>query len=179
MKSQTKRDFKEFIKSQKINMVIFLIIIVLVYLTYEKVVINDVKDIISTLQSISAAIFTIVGLWVGFLYPNAIAGVVNDNVDYIKNTKDAPRVEKLIYVIIISALVMMSTLLFYMTKLLLGNTVFYTSNKDAIKFIALTLILFTSWLQIKCILSLILSNINFANNLHARINRAKIEHEDD
>lgn len=179
MKSQTKRDIKEFIKSQKINMVIFLIIMTLVYLTYKKVVINDVKDIISTLQSISAAIFTIVGLWVGFLYPNAIAGVVNDNVDYIKNTKDAPRVEKLIYVIIISALVMMSTLLFYMTKLLLVNTSFYTSNKDTIKFIALTLILFMSWLQIKCILSLILSNINFANNLHARINRAKIEHEDD
>lgn len=179
MKSQTKRELKEFIKSQKINMVILLIIIFLVYITYKKVVINDVKDIISTLQSISAAIFTIVGLWVGFLYPNAIAGVVNDNVDYIKNTKDAPRVEKLIYVIIISAIVMMSTLLFYMSKLLLVNTSFYAMNKDAVKFLALTLIFFMCWLQIKCILSLILSNINFANNLHARINRAKLEHEDD
>ncbi|MCE1261056.1 hypothetical protein [Enterobacter kobei] len=178
MKSQTKRDLKEFIKSQKINILVLFIMIILISITFKKIVLNDVKDIITTLQSISAAIFTIVGLWVGFLYPNAIAGVVNDNVDYIKNTKDAPRIEKLIYVIIISAIVMMSTLVFYVTKMLLINTHFYSINKGAIKFIALTMILFMSWLQIKCILSIILSNINFANNLHARINRAKIEHED-
>lgn len=179
MKSRTKKDTKEFIKSQKINGMVFIIIVSLVFIMSNYVIFNDIKDIISTLQNISASIFTIVGLWVGFLYPNAIAGIVNDNIDYIKNTKDAPRIEKLIYVIIISALVMMTTLLFYISKAILGNTPFYDSYRYIIKFIALTVILYMSWLQIKCIFSLILSNINFANNLHARINRAKIEHEDE
>ncbi|CAI1913123.1 hypothetical protein ACJ8J6_19330 [Serratia sp. CY47279] len=178
MKSQTKKDIKEFAKSQIGNTLVLFLILVLVFFSYKKIVFNDIKDIIGTLQNISAAIFTIVGLWVGFLYPNAIAGIVNDNVDYIKNTKDAPRIEKLIYVIIISALVMMTTLIFYITKAFLGQTELYQCYKNIIKFIALTIITYMSWMQIKCILSVILSNINFANNLHARINKAKIEHED-
>ncbi|EIY0596927.1 hypothetical protein MMC38_004312, partial [Salmonella enterica] len=95
MKSRTKKDTKEFIKSQRINGMVFIIIVSLVFIMSNYVIFNDIKDIISTLQNISASIFTIVGLWVGFLYPNAIAGIVNDNIDYIKNTKDAPRIEKL------------------------------------------------------------------------------------
>ncbi|HDL7395907.1 TPA: hypothetical protein PXN48_000656 [Yersinia enterocolitica] len=177
MKRQTKNDIKEFLAQQKLNAIVFFLLVALVCFFVKYIKYNDVKDVISTLQSISAAIFTIVGLWVGFLYPNAIASIVTDDIDYIKNTKDAPRIEKLIYVIIISALVMLGTLFFYFLRSLIGNSSFYLNNVFWIKTIALIFIYYMVWLQSKCIFSVILSNINFANNLHTRINNSKIEHK--
>ena len=37
---------------------------------------NDIKDILSTLQNISVMIFTIAGIWLAYIYPKAISGIV-------------------------------------------------------------------------------------------------------
>lgn len=93
MSPQISKDLKALIVQWKWNLLILLLIALASYWLKDNVNYNDIKDILSVLQNISAAIFTIVGLWIGFLYPNAIASIVNDDIDYIKNTKDAPELK--------------------------------------------------------------------------------------
>jgi hypothetical protein len=178
MQPKTKKAFKELGQIIKWDIGALVLLFLLVNILVDNVKYNDVKDVVGTLQNISASIFTIVGLWVGFLYPNAIQSIVSDNVDYIKNSKDVPRIEKLIYVIVISALVMLGTLIFYIAKSILGNTLLYAEYKDIFKVIAFTFAYFLCWLQGRCIMSVIISNLRFANNLHSKINSSRIEHDE-
>ncbi len=177
MNPKVRKALSNLINGAKWDVIALVIIAVLIYFLKDSLRFGDVKDVVGTLQSISAAIFTIVGLWVGFLYPNAIQGIVSDNIDYIKNTKDAPRIERLIYVIIVSAFVMLGTLVFYMIKALIGNSNIYTECKWFIKYIALVFVFSLCWLQSRCIFSVIISNFRFANNLYSRINESKLKHD--
>lgn len=179
MSPQISKDLKALIVQWKWNLLILLLIALASYWLKDNVNYNDIKDILSVLQNISAAIFTIVGLWIGFLYPNAIASIVNDDIDYIKNTKDAPRIEKLIYVVITSAVVMLSILFVYLFKSVGSGLSSSIVHADFIKMVGITFVYFMCWLQIKCVFSVILSNISFANNLHTRIVSAKFSHHDD
>lgn len=177
MNPKLRKAWSELIAGAKWDVIALVVVIVIVYLLKSTLRYGDVKDIVGTLQNISAAIFTIVGLWVGFLYPNAIQGIVTDNIDYIKNTKDVPRIEKLIYVIIVSALVMLGTLVFYIFKALLGNSLIYLEHKSVIKCFALVFVFYLCWLQSRCIFSVIKSNFRFVNNLYSRINESKLKHD--
>lgn len=162
----------------KWDLILLVIIFFMVFWVVNELKYSDIKDVISTLQYLSAAIFTIVGLWVGSLYPTAIESIVNDDVSYIKNTKDVPRIEKLIYVIVVSALVMLGTLVFYVLKSILGNGHFYLAYKDSIRIMAFTFVYFLCWLQLRCVTSMIISNLRFANNLHSKIHVSKLNHDD-
>ncbi|EMP4202284.1 hypothetical protein [Klebsiella variicola] len=179
MSPQISKDLKALIVQWKWNLLILFLISLASYWLKDKVSYNDIKDILGVLQNISAAIFTIVGLWIGFLYPNAIASIVNDDVDYIKNTKDAPRIEKLIYVVITSAVVMLSILFVYLFKSIWSGLSSSIVHTGFIKMIGVTFVYFMCWLQVKCVFSVILSNVSFANNLHSRIVSAKFSHHDD
>jgi len=179
MSARTLHDLKELAKQQVVNFFVLACVFLIVYFFRDAIRYNDIKDVLGVLQNISAAIFTIVGLWIGFLYPNAIASIVNDDINYIKNTKDAPRIEKLIYVVIVSAIVMVFILCFYLFKAMIPNIDFFKPYKEVIKIIGAGFIYFMSWLQIKCVFSVIISNLSFANNLHSRITRAKLDHDDD
>lgn len=177
MNPKVRKALSDLINGAKWDVIALVVIAALVYFLKDSLKFTDVKDVVGTLQNISAAIFTIIGLWVGFLYPNAIQGIVSDNVDYIKNTKDVPRIERLIYVIIVSALVMLGTLVFYILKALIGNLNIYSEYRVVIKFTALVFVFCLCWLQSRCIFSVIISNFRFANNLYSRINESKLKHD--
>ncbi|WP_072160008.1 hypothetical protein [Pluralibacter gergoviae] len=166
-------------KQQAINFFAIVLCCVISYFSFKSFSYNDAKDILGVLINISASIFTIVGLWVGFLYPNAINSIVKDDVSYIKNEQDSPRIEKLVYTIITSALVMSGILIFFLTKAIFNALPFYHTSKDLFKCIGIIFIYFISWMQIKCVLSLILSNLHFVNHLHGRLSKAKLEHYDE
>ncbi|ELV9466319.1 hypothetical protein QNB54_004929 [Salmonella enterica] len=177
MNPKLRKAWSELIAGAKWDVIALVVVAIIIYFLKNTLKIADVKDVVGTLQNISAAIFTIIGLWVGFLYPNAIQGIVSDNVDYIKNTKDVPRIEKLIYVIIVSALVMLGTLVFYILKALLGNASIYVEHQSVIKYFALVFVFYLCWLQSRCIFSVIKSNFRFANSLYSRINESKLKHD--
>lgn len=167
----------EVLKQQKINFVALFLSITLSYASYEHFTYNDAKEIFGVLINISAAIFTIVGLWIGVLYPTAMSSIVNDDVSYIKNEQDSPRVEKLVYTIITSATIMIGILTFFLIRTYLHNYDFYKLNIDKFRYLSLVFVVFLSWMQIKCVISLILTNLKFANQLHGRLTKAKMDHK--
>ncbi|CZV81790.1 hypothetical protein [Enterobacter cloacae] len=166
-------------KQQVINFVAVVLCCVISYFSFKSFSYNDAKDILGALINISASIFTIVGLWVGFLYPNAMNSIVKDDVSYIKNEHDSPRIEKLVYTIITSACVMAGILIFFLVKAVFYALPVYQANKDLFKYIGIFFIYFISWMQLKCVMSLILSNLHFVNHLHGRLAKAKLEHYDE
>ena len=40
---------------------------------------NDLKDYMNVLLGISGMVFTIMGIWIAFLYPNALSRIVDPN----------------------------------------------------------------------------------------------------
>ncbi|MTD08129.1 hypothetical protein GKN89_15490 [Serratia sp. YC16] len=166
-------------KQQAINFVAVVLCCVISYFSFKSFSYNDAKDILGVLINISASIFTIVGLWVGFLYPNAMNSIVKDDISYIKNEHDSPRIEKLVYTIITSAFVMAGILIFFLVKAMFHALPVYNANKELFKYIGIFFIYFMSWMQLKCVMSLILSNLHFVNHLHGRLAKAKLEHYDE
>lgn len=166
-------------KQQAINFVAVVLCCIISYFSFKSFSYNDAKDILGVLLNISAPIFTIVGLWVGFLYPNAMNSIVKDDVSYIKNEHDSPRIEKLVYTIITSALVMAGILIFFLIKAIFYSLPVYHSYKGFFKFVGIFFIYFMSWMQLKCVISLIFSNLHFVNHLHGRLAKAKLEHYDE
>ena len=166
-------------KQQLLNIVAFVALGGVSCYSYKSFSYNDAKDILGVLINISASIFTIVGLWVGFLYPNAMSSIVKDDVSYIKNEKDSPRIERLVYTIITSAFVMAGILIFFLAKAVLSSLPFYKSSIDIIKCAGVFSVYLMSWFQLKCVMSLVLSNLHFVNHLHGRLANARLEHHDE
>ncbi len=63
-----------FIKSRLISHSIYIFISVVIgYYLVDIISLGDLKPIIGTLQNISAAVFTLAGIWIAYSYPQAIA----------------------------------------------------------------------------------------------------------
>ncbi|WP_139292521.1 hypothetical protein [Xenorhabdus thuongxuanensis] len=137
---------------------------------------SNVTDAISVLQNISAVVFAIGGVWIGYLYPNAIAGLMkSEKVDFFASENDAKRVEGMVFIIIVSALVLVGITLFYLMVILLKGSEFYRENYLSIKLLGLSFVLYLIFTQILCIFLVILKNISFINRLHKFLNEKELD----
>ncbi|MDU6388618.1 MAG: hypothetical protein E6562_08510 [Pantoea sp.] len=176
--SENEQLFFIVVKQQLVNIVAGLLLLLLSYYAFERFSYSDAKDVLGALINISASVFTIVGLWVGFLYPNAMSSIVKDDISYIKNEKDSPRIERLVYTIITSALVMAGILIFFLLKATITATPLYKAHLEGLRFWGTFTVFYLSWMQLKCIFSVVASNLHFVNHLHGRLAKARLEHYD-
>ncbi|QTL40999.1 hypothetical protein HGO23_06580 [Xenorhabdus budapestensis] len=150
----------------------------LAYMALSHVRYSNVTDAISVLQNISAVVFAIGGVWIGYLYPNAIAGLMkSEKVDFFTSKNDAKRVEGMIFIIIVSALVLVGITLFYLMVILLKDSGFYREHYFLIKFLGLSFVLYLIFTQILCIFLVILKNISFINRLHNFLNEKELDNK--
>lgn len=137
---------------------------------------QSVVDLLGGLQNASAMIFAIAGIWLAYLYPNAIAGLIkNEKVDFFTSKQDAKRIEGIVYIIIMSALVLLGVIAFYYTSALFKYTPLYSENRVFIKSIAIAYVTYLIAVQAKCVILLILRNVSFINRLFAVINDKELE----
>ncbi|GHA19621.1 hypothetical protein UN63_07015 [Oceanisphaera arctica] len=141
------------------------------FLVYE-----NLKDLIDILKNASAMIFTIVGIWLAYIYPNAITAIVKPgSVEYIAGEQDARRIEMLVGIIVTSAVVIIGIVLFFVIKTAFSGLEFYAQNVKYIKPFGFAVIFFLSYLQITSIGKVIVSNVMFINDFHTKLNDRKIE----
>ncbi|KPG74836.1 hypothetical protein [Pseudomonas libanensis] len=137
-----------------------------------KVNISYLKDYLDTLLNVSGMVFTIMGIWIAFLYPNALMKLVNptkiEHVDFKDTLKDTRRLEAIVASVLKSALVVSTIMLLNLCKLMLSETDLYRSNSSTINVSAFTLVVTLTLLQIEAIANVIYSNIAFINELHSR-----------
>lgn len=141
---------------------------------------QDFSSYSQVLLSVSSMVFTIMGLWIAFLYPNALQRLVNSSVeptDFSDSLNETKRLESLVGSIIRSAIVVVMVMLIYLAKILFFQTEFFMNNASNIKAIMLAVVTFLSILQIESIVYVIKSNVLFLNDLHGK--REKREGDND
>ena len=150
-----------------IQTVFIIISVVIACFTFRYVEVIDLKNVLSTLQNISAAVFTLAGIWIAYIYPEAITAFTNpEKVSLIKGTDKTKRIENLVLIILTSAFVIVSILLFNLSNMLFKNIPFILENKDLFKGISISFVLYLSLNQTKAVMSIMVSNIDFVNELH-------------
>lgn len=160
----------------KLKIAFYVLISSLVFLTsYNlslKVNIGYLKDYLDTLLNVSGMVFTIMGIWIAFLYPNALMKLVNhtkiEHVDFKDTLKDTRRLEAIVASVLKSALVVSVIMLLNLCKLMLSETELYHSKSDIINISAFSCVVTLTLLQIEAIANVIYSNIAFINELHSR-----------
>lgn len=158
------------------NLFILVVAIVLGFLCSESVKYQSIVELLGGLQNASAMIFTIAGIWLAYLYPNAIAGLIkNEKVDFFTSKQDAKRIEGIVYIIIMSALVLLGIIAFYFTSAFVKNTHVYSENRYFIKSSAVTYLTCLIMIQAKCVILMILRNVSFINRLFAVINDKELD----
>lgn len=87
-------------KSILIQILYMAISVSIAYLGRHFITLSDLKDLTSTLQNVSAAVFTLAGIWVAYSYPEAIARFTNPKkFSLIKGTEQTQRIRSLVLTI--------------------------------------------------------------------------------
>lgn len=133
---------------------------------------SDFKDYLSVLLTASSMVFTIMGIWIAFIYPNAIRRLVHpskiENVDFSETLSETKRLEGLVGSVLKSAFVVMVIMLVFLSKVVFYQTGFYLQNIVFIKSSLLSIVVIISILQIESIFYVVYSNVMFINDLHSK-----------
>ncbi|PWC10999.1 hypothetical protein [Brenneria corticis] len=159
-----------------ISVIIFAILVSGGYCLSENVTYSYLTDLLSVLQNTSAMIFAIAGIWLAYLYPNAIAGLMkSEKVDFLASKNEAKRIEGMIFIIILSAFVLVLVILFYTFNAILRGSDLYYHNKDVIKGLGVSYVAGILYVQLYCVTELIRRNVSFINRLYSVINEKELE----
>lgn len=153
------------------NVIIYLIIILLSligsYLGYPFVGNGTLQPILSTLQNISAAVFTLAGIWIAYIYPQAISAYTNpEKVTLMKGVDDTTRIYDLILIIFTSALVLAFTLFYQVLFVVFHKNQFFIQHIETVKYIITFIVIALSLTQIKALSSIMVNNFKFLERLY-------------
>ena len=146
-----------------------IVIAIITYLSYSfrlDVVFKDFESLISILQNTSAMIFTIMGIWIAYVYPNAVLRIVQPTkVTAVFSDEDLERVRLLVGVVILSAIILVLLLFGVATTAFITKTNFFTHNKPLFTGIGIWSLLALTYAQLLCIYAVIASSVNFIIDL--------------
>lgn len=133
---------------------------------------EDLSDYLVVLLTISSMVFTIMGIWIAFLYPNALQRLADPNkveiADFSETKRDTKNLENIVATVLKSAAVVLSIMLIFLVKLIVSS---FDVSEVAIqlgKEILLSGVLFLSLVQAEAIVYVMYSNIIFLTDLHSK-----------
>jgi hypothetical protein len=132
------------------------------------------KELVNFLTASSGSIFTILGLWVAYVYPNAIVKIVRPSIEDILSAEDVSRLRRMLIVLCLCILIVAVSLLFHLFYLFLAKTGFYIDNIVLIKNLALMVVGYISLLQLVVFYFVIATNINFLHDLYSKTNMQEV-----
>ena len=146
-----------------------LVIAVITFISYSfrsDIAFKDVEALISILQNTSAMIFTIMGIWIAYVYPNAVLRIVQPSkVTAVYSEEDTERVKLLVGVVILSAIILALLVLGIATKSFIVKTDAFTLHTNIFTGIGVWGLLALTYAQLFCIYIVIASSVNFIFDL--------------
>ncbi|OSR72663.1 hypothetical protein BV327_02989 [Pseudomonas syringae pv. actinidiae] len=136
---------------------------------------DSISNILSLLVAIAGAIFTIMSIWVAFLYPNVLKTLKGENlvnIDFSAGGEDTLRLKQIISVIVQSATTMILSVVLLILLSIKSDFSFVIQDRLAVcvQFV----LAFVSGLQIFALISTIRINLSFMDVLERqRAKRAK------
>lgn len=161
---------------------------------------SDIKPIMSILQNGSAMVFTIMGIWVAYVYPVALLQITQPSTVSVKEAskparfsrfndpansdndlpiEDFERIQLMIRVIIQSAIIFSALILVFVAKAIIVSTGLTVDYLLSIKRIGVFVIYVLTFFQLESIYIVIASNVNFIidlkNKMNAKLNARKLD----
>lgn len=132
----------------------------------------ELKSYLDSLVNASAMVFTIMGIWIAFLYPNALSRLVDPKkvktADFSDTLVETRRLEAIVGSVLKSGIVVLIALSISIGKILFSTTGFYIANYAVIKLAVLALVVTMTYVQAEAIIRVLLSNVMFLNDLHRK-----------
>lgn len=142
---------------------------------------NDFNSYTTVLISVSGMVFTIMGIWIAFLYPNALQRLVNPTkivtADFSEELNEAKRLESIVGSILKSAFVLVTLMVIFLLKLVIFKTDFYLSYRLLFKCASLTIVIVLSYAQIEAVFQVMKANLLFINDLHFKREQREVDEE--
>ncbi len=139
------------------------------------------KDFLLVLLNVSSMVFTLMGIWIAFLYPNALKRIVNpkvvENVDFSESLSETRRLESIVGSVLKSALVVVSIVIIFLMKLLVPSFSVYANNIQIFEAVAVALVLVLTSLQLESVFHVVKSNVMFINDLHRKREDKEADHD--
>jgi len=133
---------------------------------------SDFRDYLTVLLTVSSMVFTLMGIWIALLYPNALQRLVVPskfvNADISTTLSETKRLEGLVASVLKAAFVVTMIMLVYLGKIFLFKTDMYASYTVLFKSGAISMVAILSIIQLESIGYVIFSNVVFINELHSK-----------
>ncbi|MEX5870169.1 hypothetical protein [Providencia hangzhouensis] len=143
-----------------------LISVFMAYIGREFITLVDLRNLTGTLQNVSAAVFTLAGIWIAYSYPEAIARFTNpDKFSLIKGTEQTKRIRSLVLTIFSSALVLVGIVSFNLATPYLQNLFKTYESYVYIKTIGISFINYLVFIQLHAIIRIMNNNLEFIYSL--------------
>ncbi|WP_339492202.1 hypothetical protein [Pseudomonas rhizophila] len=132
----------------------------------------DYKDYCTVLLAVSGMVFTIMGIWIAFVYPNAIKRLQDPDkiktADFTSTLQDTRRLESIVGSVLESATVATGITLVFFAKLILGGTALYKGYHLLFESSGVAFVVFLTLMQSSAVFGVIWSNYLFIDDLHTR-----------
>lgn len=138
------------------------------FITVDTLTISGLSPILGTLQNISAAVFTLAGIWIAYSYPRAISAYTNPDKVILVSGDETKRIENLVLIILTSAYVIIGILAFNMSVVMFQSFEYIQAHKYFFKLLAVTSVIYLAIIQVVAILTVMITNIQFVNELHKK-----------
>ena len=139
------------------------------------------KDFLNTLLTLSGMIFTIMGIWIAYLYPNALQKIKNpttiETVDFSYGQEDFKRLTYIVGAVLKSAAVMAVIATIFLLKIFLANSRIYVENIYPIKILASYFCILLFVVQIEAVINVVISNILFLRDTHTKKSEMIEDHD--
>lgn len=133
---------------------------------------SDLNSYATVLMGVSSMIFTLMGIWIAFLYPNALQRLMDpekiENADFSTSLSETKRLEGLVGSVLRSAFVVVILMFLALSKVVFSEMWFVSSYVIFIKSLVLSIVIVLSFLQLESIFYVIYSNVMFINELHTK-----------
>jgi len=159
----------DFLKSRAISHSCYIILGLIVgWLISDNITLVDLDPIMTTLKNLSAAVFTLAGIWIAYSYPQAISAYTSPSSVKLIPTDETKRIENLVLIVLTSAFVISSLLVFNFLYLLFSETLLYKTYRGSFKLVGVASISYIAFLQLKAVFTVMVTNIAFVNELHGK-----------
>lgn len=133
---------------------------------------SDYKDYCTILLAVSGMVFTIMGIWIAFVYPNAIKRLQDPEkikiADFTRTLQDTRRLESIVGSVLESASVASGITFVFLAKLLFSGTMLYKGHHLIFESTGIAFIIFLTLIQSSAVIGVIWSNYLFIDDLHVR-----------
>jgi hypothetical protein len=150
------------IKSVIWHLIVLTLVVTLSILFRDDLRFTELSPFLSILQNTSAMVFTIMGIWIAYLYPNAIMKITQPSrVEVVFSDEDEARISLIVGVVALSALVMCSLIIGAIAVPILKSSYLYEVYPSIIRGIGLFLILVIGYVQLFAVYIVFASNLDF------------------